>query len=155
MEWITVILLIILGLGFIVAEIIFVPGTTFLGILGVIFTVAGIVISYMNFGAGTGTIVLLVTLVFGLGMLVYGFKSGAWSKFALKGSIDGKVNEAEKSGLQVGEEGTAISTLRPIGKAEFGDSVFEVSTLGNYLEPGTKIRIIKIKQNKIIVEPIT
>lgn len=155
MEWITVILLIILGLGFIVAEIIFVPGTTFLGLLGVIFIVAGVVISYTNFGVGTGTIVLLVTLVLGLGLLVYGFKSGAWSKFALKGSIDSKVNEGDKVGLQIGQEGKTISTLRPIGKAEFRDIVYEVSTLGNYLEPGTQIRIIKIKQNKIIIEPIT
>ena len=155
MEWITVILLIILGLGFIVAEIIFVPGTTFLGLLGVIFIVAGIIISYTNFGTGTGTVVMLVTFVLGLVLLVYGFKSGAWSKFALKGTIDGKVNEAEKSGLQIGEEGITISTLRPIGKAEFRDTVYEVSTLGNYLEPGTQVRIIQIKQNKIIVEPIT
>ncbi|MFC2123295.1 NfeD family protein [Bacteroidota bacterium] len=155
MEWITVILLIVLGLGFIVAEIIFVPGTTFLGLLGVIFAIAGIVISYTNFGTGTGSIVLIVTLIFGLAMMVYGFKSGAWSKFALKGSIDSKVNEGEKSSLQVGEEGETISTLRPIGKAEFQDTVYEVSTLGNYLEPGIRIRIIKIKQNKIIVEPIT
>ena len=155
MEWITVILLIILGLGFILAEIIFVPGTTFLGLLGVIFVVAGIVISYKNFGAGTGTVVMMITLVFGLATMVYGFKSGAWDKFALKGSIDSKVNEGENSRLQVGEEGISISTLKPIGKAEFGDSVFEVSTLGKYLEPGTNIRIIKLKQNKIIVEPIT
>jgi membrane-bound ClpP family serine protease len=155
MEWITVVILIVLGLGFILAEIIFVPGTTFLGLLGLIFVISGIVISYKNFGAGTGTIVLMVTLVFGLATMVYGFKSGAWSKFALKGSIDSKVNEGEKSGLQVSEEGNTISTLRPIGKAEFGDSVYEVSTLGKYLEPGTKIRIIKLKQNKIIVEPIT
>ena len=110
MEWITVIVLIILGLGFIIAEIIFVPGTTLLGLLGVIFAVAGIVIGYTSFGAGTGTVILIITFIIGLSTLVFGFKSGAWSKFELKSSINSKVNEAEKFGLQVGEEGIAISS---------------------------------------------
>lgn len=155
MEWITVILLIILGLGFVIAEIIFVPGTTLLGLLGVIFTVAGIIIGYTSFGAGTGTVILIITFIIGLSALVFGFKSGAWSKFELTSSINSKVNEAEKFGLQVGEEGIAISSMRPIGKAEFRDKVYEVSTLGNYLNSGTKVRIIQIQKNKIIVEPIT
>ena len=154
MEWITVIILIILGLGFIVAEIILVPGTTLLGLLGVVFMIAGIIISFATLGTGTGTVVLIVSFIIGLGILIYGLKSGAWSKFALKGSIDSKVNEAQKTGLQIGEEGVTNSSMRPIGKAEFRDKIYEVSTLGNYLEPGSRVRIIQILQNKIIVEPI-
>ena len=153
-EWLAVILLIFFGLGFIIAEIIFVPGTTLLGLFGLIFTIIGIIISYISFGAGIGTIVLIVALVFGVGALVYSLKSGVWEKFALKGSINSKVNEGEKEDLQVGEEGITVSSLRPMGKGEFKDKIYEVTTLGNYLTADTKIRIVSIKNNKIIVEPI-
>ena len=68
-EWLAVILLIFFGLGFIIAEIIFVPGTTLLGLFGLIFTIIGIIISYISFGAGIGTMVLIVALIIGLGTL--------------------------------------------------------------------------------------
>jgi hypothetical protein len=42
-----------------------------------------------------------------------------------------------------------------MGKGDFKDKIYEVTTLGNYLTTGTIIRIISIKNNKIIVEPIT
>jgi len=153
-EWLAVILLILFGLGFIIAEIIFVPGTTLLGLFGLIFTIIGIIISYISFGAGVGTIVLIISVTFGVGSLIYALKSGVWEKFALKGSIDSKVNEGEKEDLQVGEEGLTISSLRPMGKGEFKEKIYEITTLGNYLTADTKIRIVSIKNNKIIVEPI-
>lgn len=153
-EWLAVILLIFFGLGFIIAEIIFVPGTTLLGLFGLIFTITGIVISYVSFGSDVGTPVLIISVLFGLGITIYSLKSGVWDKFALKGAINSRVNEGEKEELQVGEEGITISSLRPIGKGEFKDKIYEVTTLGNYLTADTKIRIVSIKNNKIIVEPI-
>jgi membrane-bound ClpP family serine protease len=153
-EWLAVILLILFGLGFIIAEIIFVPGTTLLGLFGLLFTITGIIISYVTFGGGVGTIVLVISVLVGLGVIIYSLKSGVWEKFALKGSINSKVNEGEKEDLQVGEEGITVSSLRPMGKGEFNEKIFEVTTLGNYLTTDTKIRIVSIKNNKIIVEPI-
>jgi membrane-bound ClpP family serine protease len=153
-EWLAVVLLILFGLGFIIAEIIFVPGTTLLGLFGLIFTIIGIIISYVSFGAGVGTLVLIISVTIGVGALIYALKAGVWDKFALKGSINSKVNEGEKEDLQVGEEGMTVSSLRPMGKGEFKEKIYEVTTLGNYLTADTRIRIVSIKNNKIIVEPI-
>lgn len=154
MDWIVIILLLVFGLGFIIAEIIFIPGTTLVGLLGLVFTIAGIVISYLSYGSSAGTWVLLLSLFIGVGTLVYSFKSGIWNKFALKGSSNSKFNEGTMEELQVGEEGLTVSSLRPIGKAEFNEQTYEVRTLGNALDPGTRVRIISIKENKIYVEPI-
>ncbi len=153
-DWLAVIILIFFGLGFIVAEIIFIPGTTLLGLLGLIFTITGIVLSYLSFGAGIGTLVLAITAIVGISILIYSFKSGVWERFALKSSINSKFNEGDMEGLQVGEEGIAISALRPMGKADIRGKIFEVSTLGNFLSSGTKVRIVSIKNNKIFIEPI-
>jgi membrane-bound ClpP family serine protease len=77
-----------------------------------------------------------------------------WGRFSLKTASQGKVNEGELEGLTIGLEGLAISALRPSGKAEIDSKTYEVKTLGAFVDAGTKLRIIKVNTNQIIVEPI-
>lgn len=153
-EWITVISLIVFGLSLVVVEIIFIPGTTVVGIVGIIFLISGIGLGFNYFGSEIGWITLGITSVASGILFYYSFKTNVWARFSLKSSINSKVNEGELAGIEVGQEGSTLSALRPIGKAEFGVKTYEVRTLGKYLESGTKIRIIKIVSNQIIVEPI-
>ena len=53
-EWLTVSSLILLGLSLIVAEIIFVPGITVVGLIGFACMVVGIGLSFRYFGNNTG-----------------------------------------------------------------------------------------------------
>ena len=64
------------------------------------------------------------------------------------------LNEVQQDKFKVGTEGIAVSALRPIGKADFSDALAEVKTLGEYVESGARIRIIKVSSNQIIVESI-
>jgi membrane-bound ClpP family serine protease len=153
-EWITVISLIVFGLFLIVAEIIFVPGTTLVGIVGFVFLALGIGFSFNYFGSETGWITVGVSSVASGLILYYSFKANVWSRFSLKTSIDSKVNEGELNSLTVGMEGHTVSALRPVGKAELKNKLYEVKTLGEYLDSGRKIRVIQIASNQIIVEPI-
>jgi membrane-bound ClpP family serine protease len=153
--WIIILALLFIGLALLIVEIVFIPGTTVVGLLGFFFAVAGIVISYRHFGSEIGFYILLGMSVTTLVALVYSFRSGAWNKFSLKTSIDSKVNEGMVAALNVGDEGNAISTLRPIGKAEFHNRTFEVKTLGDYVENGKRVKITNIQSNQIIVEPIS
>ena len=153
-DWISVILLIICGIALIIIELIFVPGTTVLGILGLLALVGGVFISFTIFGRETGIWILVGTSVFSISALVYSLRAGTWQKFALKSTMNSKVNENEKSELRVGMEGKSISDLRPMGTAEFLDKLFEVQTNGNYLEAGTTIEIVNLSDYKIIVKSI-
>ena len=152
--WIIVISLLLIGLMLIIVELVFIPGTTVVGLLGLIFAIVGIVISYSHFGNDVGFYILLGTLASTLAALFYSFRSGAWSKFSLKSSINSKVNEGIMASLQIGDEGITVSTLRPMGKAEFNSKTFEVKTSGNYIERGEKVRITQIESHQIVVEPI-
>ena len=152
--WIIVISLIVIGLTLFIVEVVFIPGTTVVGILGVLFGAAGIIISYRHFGNTVGSYVLLVTGVAIAGSLYYSFKTGAWSKFSLKSSIKSKVNEGMLNDLKIGDEGVTRSTLRPIGNADFNGKTFEVRSLADYIDENEKIRIINIASGQIIVEKI-
>jgi membrane-bound ClpP family serine protease len=153
-EWITVLSLILFGLILIVVEILFVPGTTLVGVLGFLFLLVGIGYSFSYFGSETGWITLGATGVASGLILYFAFKANVWGRFALKTSITSKVNEGEVDLLVVGEEGIAISALRPVGKAELGKRLYEVKTNGEYVDSGCRVRITKIFMNQIIVEPI-
>ncbi|HEY0652923.1 MAG TPA: NfeD family protein [Chryseosolibacter sp.] len=152
--WIIIVALLAIGLALIIAEIVFIPGTTLVGILGLVFAIAGIVISYEHFGSEVGLWILVGMGLATAGALYYSFTSGVWSKFSLKTSHQGKVNEGLVAELMVGDEGKTLSTLRPVGKARFKEQEYEVKTLGDYVDHGMPIRIKLIVSNQIIVEPI-
>ena len=152
--WILIVALIFIGLALIIVEVVFVPGTTLVGILGVIFLGAGVMSAYRNFGAETGLYVLIGTSVATAVSLFFSFRSQAWTRFANNSSIKSKVNEGITSSLVLGDEGTAVSTLKPMGKVRFKGGEFEVKTLGDYVDVGTKVKIVHIQSNQIIVQPI-
>ena len=154
MEWLIVLTLIVLGIILIIIEVIFIPGTTIVGIIGFGIAGFGIYLSYVNFGPTTGTTVLLISLLTSAIVLIIALKSGVWKKLALQKTNVGKVNEEYVIKLQTEQQGTAVSALRPVGKAEFDDKEYEVQTIGDYIDAGTKIKVIMIKDRKIFVEPI-
>lgn len=152
--WLLIITLLAIGLALIIIELVFIPGTTVVGVLGVIFAIFGIVISYRHFGSDIGFYILMGTLITTCVALFYSFRSGAWTRFSLKSSMDSKVNEGMLSRMEVGEEGKAVTTLRPVGKVEFANGEYEVRTVGTYIEKGTLVRIKNIHSNQIFVEPV-
>lgn len=153
-EWITISSLILFGLILIVAEIIFVPGTTLVGIVGFLFLAVGVGLSFRYFGSETGwTIVGISGAISGL-VFYYSFKANVWGRFSLKSSSNSKVNEGEMAAVTVGIEGVAVSALRPMGKADLNGKMYEVKTLGEYADAGTRVRVINVISHQIIVEPI-
>lgn len=154
LEWIIVGAMILMGLILIIVELIFIPGTTVVGILGFIFLIVGVTLSFSYYGREVGWLTLGGTTVVSAILFYYAFKANVWGAFSLKGANRGKVNEGDLEGLAVGQEGKAVSALRPSGKAEIADKTCEVKTLGQFLDAGTRIRIIQIASNQIIVEPI-
>ncbi|NJN28360.1 MAG: hypothetical protein HC819_21505 [Cyclobacteriaceae bacterium] len=155
MDWITIVLLLIAGIALLVVEIIFIPGTTIIGIIGFSLMVFGVIIGYSKFGNTTGTIILISSIIVGGGITFVSFRSGVWRKFALSNINTSKFNEDIEIEHLLGAEGIALSALRPYGKAEIYNLTYEVKTLGDYLSAGTKVKVTKIdKDHKIYVEQL-
>lgn len=153
MEWFLVIGLILFGVILIIAEIIFVPGTTVVGILGFIFSVYGIYRGYDSFGSTIGTFILVGALVLNAGAIIWSFKSKSWERLSLKDVISGKVNQVDEN-IQVGSLGKTKSSLKPVGKAIFEEKIVEVYSKGSFIKENVDIEVVKIDSSKIYVEPI-
>lgn len=61
--------------------------------------------------------------------------------------------EGETTAVNVGDIGKVVSTLRPTGKAKFGDAVVDVVAEAEFLDKGTKVKIIEIHGNRVVVKP--
>jgi membrane-bound ClpP family serine protease len=151
---IIIISLLFIGLALIVLEVVFVPGTTIVGIIGVIFAGAGVIISYRYYGSDVGLWILVGTCAVTAVALYFSFRSNAWARFANKSIIGSKVNEGSTSALKLGDEGIAVSSLKPMGTVKFESGRFEVKTLGDYVNVGTRVQIVHIEASQIIVKPL-
>ncbi|MEQ8629074.1 NfeD family protein [Ekhidna sp.] len=154
MEWLIIIGLMLLGTFLIVAEIIFVPGTTVVGILGFVFSAYCIYLGYDYFGPTTGTLILIAGLLLNIIALVIAFKGRSWERFSLKGTMTGKYNDDFKFDVKVGDKGTTISSLKPIGKAIFDDHEIEVRSNGGYVDENIEIEVLRVESSKIFVQPV-
>ena len=154
MDWITVIGLVLFGIFLLIAEIIFVPGTTIVGVLGFLFSGYGIYLSYDYFGTGVGTIFLISTVLINVIGLVIAFKGKSWERFSLKSSITGRFNQDLKLALKEGDTGRSVSSLKPIGKALFDETEVEVRSNGGYINENVEIEVLRIESNKIFVQPV-
>lgn len=151
MDWLIIIGLVFFGISLIIIEIIFIPGTTVVGILGFLFGGYGVYLSFSQYGSGVGSAVLGISLVAGGLATFNALKSGAWNKFSLKQTNQAKFNDQIFSNLKVGQKGQTVSSLRPIGKAIFGELEIEVKSEGGFITEKTEIEISKVEKNKIIV----
>jgi membrane-bound serine protease (ClpP class) len=56
--------------------------------------------------------------------------------------------------VQVGDVGEVLSTLRPAGKARFGEAIVDVVATGEFLEKGTEVQILEIHGGRVVVRKI-
>jgi len=59
--------------------------------------------------------------------------------------------ESKTISVNIGDIGEVISTLRPTGKAKFGDAIVDVVAGAEFLDRGTKVEIIEIHGNRVVV----
>ena len=60
---------------------------------------------------------------------------------------------SEYEGL-LGTIGVAATPLRPAGKSQFGDAFVDVVAEGGYIMPGTRVQVVEIEGNRIVVKEV-
>ena len=153
MSLILVIIIVALGLAFIFIEIFLIPGTALVGLLGGVMVVAGVVLAYINFGSQEGNIVLIISTLAFIIMTIGGFKRINSLKWGLKENIESRVNVLQENLVQIGDEGTTFSDLRPNGKAVINNLRLEVYSNGDYIDKDTQVVVTKVTNSKIFVKP--
>lgn len=153
-EILKIVLFVGVGIVLIVVEILFVPGTTFVGVIGFCLMAWGIWQSSQLYGVFTGAMVGLASLIVLVCTFYLGYKKGVWKNFALRQNNDVQIHLNLNKKVYVGQLGHSISALRPTGTAHFEQHKVEVQTFGEFLESNMPIKIIEIKGNEIFVASV-
>ncbi len=163
----------LIGVGILAIFIeIFVPAAGLIGLGGGGMIVAGVVLGYVYHDPLTGTIVLFTALIVTPAAIVLGLKTfpktplGRRLILGDQGTNAPRRRDAPSGGptstlvssialpaaaLEKGDEGEALSTLRPSGTARFGKLKLSVVTSGEYIERGTPVRVVRVEGNRVIV----
>jgi membrane-bound ClpP family serine protease len=154
MTILAIVLLILLGLLLLLIEFAVIPGITIAGIGGAVLLIASIYIAFTGIGTVAGFITLAVVVIASPLMIYYFFNSRSGKKMILESEIGGKIENFNPENIKVGDIGKTIGRLAPMGKIKVNGELVEAQSTGAFIDHQTDIRIIRIKSNQIIVEPI-
>jgi hypothetical protein len=96
--------------------VLFIPGTTVVGILGFLVSLAGVAYAFITFQYNTALWITAIAVIVNLVAVWYGFSSGVWNKFSLKSAISGGAFDGRTAGLSIGMKGRTISDLKTLWK---------------------------------------
>lgn len=154
MEIFLVVLLTIFGIGLLMAEIFLIPGFGIAGVTGILSLAGSVFCGYYFLGAVAGHITLgAVVLLSALTVYVF-LKNKTLDKMALQTDIDAKVDGLAGCHFQIGDQGICVSRLAPMGKVRINGQEVEAKSQDAFVEAKTKIEIVAIESNKVIVKPI-
>ena len=146
-----VIFLILLGLFFLVVELIFLPGITLGTILSAVSYGAAIYLGFSRLGVIGGMIILFVIAALSLVATVVSLRAKTWPRLALNNKVDGQSNASPEEVVAVGAKGVTISRLSPMGKVEIDGKLYEAKSGGEYIDQRTEVEVVGFENSNIIV----
>lgn len=144
------------ALGFILVIVeMFHPGFGAPGIIGGILLVLGIVFTARSL---LEALILLLIIIAVLGaaltFVLQSATKGRLSKTLILSNSQKKENGyigSEDLNYFLDKEGVAYTVLRPVGIADFSGVKMDVVSEGDYIQKGTKVRVIKVEGRRIVV----
>lgn len=151
----TILILCVVGILAILAELVL-PGGI-LGVIGGVSLVAAVILTFVSYGPGAGTLAVAALFVFGFVTL------GWWMKFfhrlpltkrlVLNDKV-GEDGERRERQTLVGQEGVALTDLHPSGLAKIGDRRIDVMAESSQISKDTPVKVVAARGPSIIVRQI-
>lgn len=153
------VLLFVLGLIFMIIEA-FSPGFGIFGIGGLLAFITSIFLVSPSFETAliSLTIAIIGTIILVLLSMKFLTTRKVWKRIILGNKLvteEGFVASRQDLKDYIGQEGTAVTILRPAGTMELDNGTrLDVVTSGEFIEKDSRIKIIKVEGNRIIVKKI-
>ena len=155
-----IIICFLIGIGLLILEA-FMPGFGAPGITGIVLEIVTLVLTWFEHGPiATLAMLLIVLLVLAIAIST-GLRSITSGRLS-KSSLVHQETESNEDGYRstqdldvfMDKEGIASSVLRPTGIADFDGVRLNVSSEGDFIPAGTRVRIIKVEGAKILVRAL-
>lgn len=148
-----IIILIVLGILLFVIEFLLVPGVTVAGIGGLVLTVFGVYKAFNDFGPAVGSWVLIGTIILSVFVIAMSLRARTWNRLMLKTNVDGTVDkDLTEEQIKVGDLGTSITRLAPMGKIKINALVREAKSMEGYIDPHKEVEVVSVEGTRILVK---
>ena len=149
-----IILLILLGLLFLVAEIVLLPGVSVGALLALVCDGSAIYLAFRYHDTPTGIAVVALVVVLSLVVTVLSLRAKTWQRFSLRQKIDSSSMPSPQTRVRTGERGVTVSRLSPMGRVEIGGELYEAKSLDAYVDPRTEVEVVGFENFSVIVKPV-
>ena len=158
------------GLLLILAEVLLFPGTAVPAIAGGILVLVGLLASFvtrdLSTPAGQSQLASAVATVLGgcfaagVGIWIAGrilprTRGAARLVLAAEAGVASGPPDREgaaRDALRIGDVGRAVTALRPAGRADFGAGPVDAQSIGEWLEAGTRVRVVALRPGSCEVD---
>ncbi len=151
-DWLLVLALIALGFILLLIELLIIPGFGLVGVLGLGAIGYGIYVATIRLSPIAGIVVSIASLAIVIGMVRFFPKTSIWKRLRLERTAGRKEGFRMKD-LEpyLAKTGVTITPLRPSGVAKIENKRIDVVTEGIFLPKDTKIKVISVKGNRVVV----
>lgn len=146
-----IVFLVLLGVFFLVAELIFLPGVTLGVILSVASYGAAAYLGFERFGVVGGAVVIAVIVLLSLVATIISLRAKTWQRFALKDKVEGQSMETPSQNVKVGDRGVAISRLSPMGKISIDGKEYEARSVSAYVDQRSEVEVVGFENFTVLV----
>lgn len=149
-----IVLLIILGMLFLVAELLLFPGLSIGGILAMVCYGGAIWYAFDALSVTAGIWTIVAVAVLSLLSLIFSLRAKTWQRLALKQEIDSVSMPNPESEVAIGAVGVSISRLSPMGKVEVNGKTFEAKSADVFIDQRSKVEVVGFDNFTLIVRKI-
>ena len=162
------ILVFVIGLMLIAVELFVLPGFGVAGIGGIVLVTGGLIMALLdntNFDFrgvsaerwGEAVLTVLAGLVLGFVAMIWLShkigRRGIFRRVALVADLEEAVSSPDLSAL-VGQEGVAVTVLRPSGKVRIGTEWYDGVSEAGFIEKGSRVKVLRFENAQLYVVPL-
>lgn len=153
MFWI--VLLVILGAIFLMAELVLLPGISVGGILALACDIAAAYFAFVWYGPTVGWIVIAAIFVVAIVVTIFSLRAKTWQRLSLRQQItSSSMDTPQEHDVKVGDRGMAITRLAPMGKVEIAGRTFEAKCATELIDQQVEVEVTGFENFNIIVKRV-
>jgi len=147
-----IVILVLLGLLFLLVEMLLLPGVSIGAILSAMCYGSAIYFSFRDFGVRTGIVVTVAIIILTLVMVVVALRARTWRRLSLENNIDSQGVKQPSERLREGDTAVTLSRLAPSGKIEFQGETFEARSVSAYIEEHKTVTVVGFENFTVMVK---
>lgn len=149
-----IVALILLGILFLVVEMLLLPGVSIGAILAMACYGGAIYYAFDTVGTTAGVVTIVAVAIVSLIAVIFSLRAKTWQRLSLKQNVDSVSMKNPATELTVGVKGTTVSRLSPMGKIEVEGKFYEAKSVDVFIDQKTTVEVVGFENFTVIVRKL-